>query len=164
VTPPPQCLLRASPGTGILPATGHCHRPDLHTDRPGMQHDCSSLCYLSGSSVHFTGICAGTESARCLQHRPNSTFHRPSPEPLGFASSETGGGLLAAFVHHVMPRWHWQPSLGTLTVSADCTLTKKHLSNSTRNETCKNVKMTAPTTFLGASKALLHYFASRIDA
>jgi hypothetical protein len=26
-----------------------------------------------------------------------------------------GVGLLAAFVHHV-PRWHWQPSLGTLTV------------------------------------------------
>jgi hypothetical protein len=46
---------------------------------------------------------------------------------LGFESSETGGGLLAAFVHHVMPRWHWQPSLGTLTVSADCTETKKHL-------------------------------------
>jgi hypothetical protein len=48
----------------------------------GISGICNLLCYFSRSLVHSTGICAGTETARCLRHRPDPTFHRPGPEPL----------------------------------------------------------------------------------
>jgi hypothetical protein len=56
-------------------------------------YDCSFLCYLSRSPVHSTGNCAGTEPARCLQHRPNSTFHRPGPEPLAARGNHWSGSV-----------------------------------------------------------------------